>query len=91
MHYHPPLARDDVRQVAHFTLWDILERLPKRGIWHKVNVGRTTINVLNDFNPYTTTPVEGVDWEKDEDFGDPSTDGSYQNPRNYRFSVGICF
>ena len=24
--------------------------------------GITTINVLNDFNPYTTTPVEGVDW-----------------------------
>ena len=53
--------------------------------------GRTTINVLNDFNPYTTTPVEGVDWEKDEDFGEPSTDGSYQNPRFYRFSVGIRF
>ena len=53
--------------------------------------GITTINVLNDFNPYTTTPVEGVDWEKDEDFGEPSTDGSYQNPRSYRFSVGIRF
>ena len=53
--------------------------------------GITTINVLNDFNPYTTTPVEGVDWERDEEFGEPSTDGSFQNPRSYRFSVGIRF
>jgi len=53
--------------------------------------GITTVNVLNDFNPYTTTPVEGVDWERDEDFGEPSTDGSYQNPRFYRFSIGIRF
>ena len=53
--------------------------------------GVTTINVLNDFNPYTETPVEGVDWERDEDFGSATTEDDFQTPRFYRFSVGIRF
>ena len=53
--------------------------------------GVTTLNILNDFNPYTETPVEGIDWERDEDFGTASTEDDFQTPRFYRFSVGIRF
>jgi hypothetical protein len=53
--------------------------------------GDDTINVLNDFNPYTHTPVEGVDWERDEDFGTADSENDFQQPRLYRFSVGIRF
>ena len=53
--------------------------------------GVTTLNILNDFNTYTETPVEGVDWERDEDFGPADSENDFQTSRFYRFSVGICF
>jgi outer membrane receptor protein involved in Fe transport len=49
------------------------------------------------FNPFTTTPVEGVHWVKGPNFGKPTTattfaqQGSFQLPRTYRFSVGLRF
>ena len=52
------------------------------------NVNRS---YLEPFNPFTTTPVEGVHWEKGPDFGDPTGEGSYQAPRTVRFSVGLRF
>lgn len=53
--------------------------------------GDTTINVIGDFNPFTEKPVEGVHWEKDEDFGKPRDENDFQNPRTFRISVGIRF
>ena len=43
------------------------------------------------FNPFTTTPVEGVHWAKSTDFGQPTGEGSYQDPFEYRFSLGLRF
>jgi outer membrane receptor protein involved in Fe transport len=53
------------------------------------------------FNPFTETPVEGVNWQKGPLFGKPTTTAtpsnfnnaiaSYQLPRTYRFSVGVRF
>lgn len=43
------------------------------------------------FNPFTTTPVEGVHYEKDVNWGKPSSADAYQLPRTYRFSVGLRF
>jgi carboxypeptidase family protein/TonB-dependent receptor-like protein len=57
----------------------------------------TDVNLLKPFNPFTETPVEGVNWEKGEDFGkaqNPTslfTGGDYQLPRTYRLSVGVRF
>ena len=57
----------------------------------------TDVNVLKPFNPFTETPVEGVNWEKGADFGkaqNPTslfTSGDYQLPRTYRASVGVRF
>jgi len=43
------------------------------------------------FNPFTTTPVQGVHWDKDEDFGKSTAAGAYTLPRTFQFSVGIRF
>ncbi len=52
---------------------------------------RTTTTRLRRFNPFTTAPVEGVDWEKAATFGRPTSRDGYQLPRTYAFSLGIRF
>lgn len=47
--------------------------------------------LLQRFNPFTETPVEGVNWEKRSTFGQPTAESSYQTPRIFRFSVGLRF
>jgi outer membrane receptor for ferrienterochelin and colicin len=51
----------------------------------------TTTASLARFNPFTETPVEGVNWRKGPTFGKPTTDLHYQQPRTFRFSVGFRF
>ena len=46
---------------------------------------------LEPFNPWTTEPVEGVHWEKGSAFGEPQSEANYQQPRTFRFSVGLRF
>ncbi|HVT05552.1 MAG TPA: hypothetical protein VHL58_19505, partial [Thermoanaerobaculia bacterium] len=49
------------------------------------------------FNPFTGTPVEGVNWQTAKGtkvgstFRDPTSANSFQTPRLYRFSVGLRF
>ncbi len=43
------------------------------------------------FNPFTTTPVKGVNWQLGPTFGKPTSQSAYQLPRTYRFSVGVKF
>ncbi len=44
----------------------------------------------NPFDP-TYTPVEGLDWEKGPNFGQPEVEGDYQTPRTFRVSLGVRF
>jgi hypothetical protein len=54
--------------------------------------GDNTIRLIGSgFNPFTDTPVEGVDWEKGADFGQPTGEEDYQDPRTFRLSLGIRF
>jgi hypothetical protein len=46
---------------------------------------------LEPFNPWTTEPVEGVHWMKGPYFGEPTDELSFQQPRTFRFSVGLRF
>ncbi|MCD4747749.1 MAG: TonB-dependent receptor [Thermoanaerobaculales bacterium] len=46
---------------------------------------------LENFNPFTETPEEGVHWYKEDEFGLPTGEGDYQAPRTVRFSVGVRF
>jgi hypothetical protein len=48
-------------------------------------------NTLARFNPFTDTPVEGVNWRKGPSFGQPLAETDYQQPRTFRFSVGFRF
>jgi len=46
---------------------------------------------LQPFNPFTQTPVKGVNWDYGDDFGKPVTAAAYTTPRTFRFSVGFRF
>jgi len=46
---------------------------------------------LKTFNPFTETPVEGVNYIKGAGFGKPEQESDYQTPRTYRLSLGLRF
>ncbi len=59
---------------------------------------------LAPFNPFTETPVEcpqgatpeacqdmGANWQKGPNFGEPTSESSYQAPRSFRVAFGIQF
>lgn len=46
---------------------------------------------LARFNPFTTTPVEGTHFIKGPNFGTARSAAHYQDPREYRFSLGLRF
>ena len=50
-----------------------------------------TVTGLTPFNPFTTVPVEGVNYKKDPAFGTALNAFSYTSPRTFRFSVGVKF
>ena len=52
---------------------------------------RRTRASLTAFNPFTTTPVEGTHYQLSPDFGKPTQREAYQDPREYRVSVGLRF
>lgn len=54
-------------------------------------LGRTNDSTLAPFNPFTTTPVEGVNWSKGPSFGQATSPSSYQSPRDFNVSVGFRF
>src|SRR3989441_2509500 len=43
------------------------------------------------FNPFTTTPVQGVHWNYSDTFGQPANFDDYQPARLFNFSVGLRF
>jgi len=51
----------------------------------------TNRDYLQPFNPFTETPVEGVHWEKGPNFGQPTSETGYQQPRLFRLSIGFRF
>ena len=49
------------------------------------------VQVRAPFNPYTTQPVEGTNWQLAPGFGQPQNSFGYTSPRIFRFSVGLRF
>ena len=43
------------------------------------------------FNPFTTTPVRGVNWNYNANFGTPLNRFAFTSPRTFRLSVGVRF
>ena len=46
---------------------------------------------LAAFNPFTTTPVEGVNWRYNTNFGTPLNRFAFTSPRTFRMSFGVRF
>ena len=43
------------------------------------------------FNPFTTVPVKGVNWDTTATFGTPLSRTAYTSPREFRMNFGIRF
>ena len=46
---------------------------------------------LQPFNPFTTTPVQGVNWNLSPTFGTAVNRFAYTSPRTFRFNFGVKF
>jgi hypothetical protein len=46
---------------------------------------------MQPFNPFTTTPVQGVNWNLNPTFGTASSRFAYTSPRTFRFNLGVKF
>lgn len=51
----------------------------------------TAPTAFQAFNPFTLTPVSGVNWDYAPNFGTALTALAYTSPRTFRFSVGVRF
>jgi hypothetical protein len=51
----------------------------------------STTASLARFNPFTTTPIEGVNWQKGPNFGTALNRFAYTTPRTLRLSFGVRF
>jgi carboxypeptidase family protein/TonB-dependent receptor-like protein len=52
---------------------------------------QTSSMKLKPFNPFTDTPVLGVNYAPGPNFGKPTSSASYQQPRTFRLGVGARF
>lgn len=52
---------------------------------------RTNDSRLQLFDPFNTTPVQGVHWEYGPEYGRPTGTSAYRTPREFSFSVGVRF
>jgi len=86
------------RQMSIFVRPDVLNIFDEQAIDNVNNdiatsetASSTCPGGCQPFDPFTTTPVEGVHWQKRSDFGQPEDEFDYQFPRTYRISIGFRF
>ena len=64
-------------------------------IGQSVRTARNAAALYQAFNPFTTTPVRGVNWDFNTTpgaaFGSPLNAFAYTTPRLFRFSLGVRF
>ncbi len=48
-------------------------------------------STLARFNPFTETPVQGVNWNYNQNFGTPLNRFAFTTPRMFRMSFGVRF
>ena len=51
----------------------------------------TSASRFQTFNPFTTTPVPGVNWNYGPNFGKALNRFAYTSPRQFRVSFGVRF
>jgi hypothetical protein len=55
---------------------------------------RTSVSApatYQSFNPFTTTPVQGVNWDYGVNFGKALNRFAYTTPRTFRMTFGLRF
>lgn len=90
-----------VKGVRFFVQTDLINAFNEHGVEYPATALGPVINQtvfvnrtrssLTAFNPFTTTPVEGVHYQLDPNFGKPTNKEAYQDPREYRVSFGLRF
>ena len=73
---------------------DVLNIFNNQGVVAVNTTVRSRVNggsTYKDFNPLTTTPVEGVNWAKGPNFGKPTSPAGYQLARTFRATLGVRF
>jgi len=92
MHRRPPPPVETFLQPE---VLNVFNESAVDGVNTKINTRSygCSSSVCQYFNPFDAsyTPVEGLDYEFSETFGQPEVEGDYQNPRIIRFSVGVRF
>jgi hypothetical protein len=73
-----------VQLFAQFDLLNVFNEQAQMG-------GSTTINQLQEFNPFTEEPVRGVHWDYGPEYRQPTSEDHYQMPRTFRMSLGLRF
>ena len=56
-----------------------------------VRTNVTNPTLYQPFNPFTTTPIEGVNWAKSPTFGKALNRFAYTTPRTFRLAFGVRF
>jgi hypothetical protein len=80
------LRRDRVSERGALQLNTISGGTPGQSVLTPVNTA-----TLAKFNPFTTTPVQGVNWNLAPDFGTPINRFAYDSPRTFRVTFGVRF
>ena len=90
-HHHVPLMKlSDAQVFARVVVNNVFNNL-RVNSFNTTIIGRSGDTTLAAFNPFTSTPVEGVNWKRGPSFGQPVSPGSYQSPREISFSAGFRF
>ncbi|HEX3704420.1 MAG TPA: TonB-dependent receptor [Vicinamibacterales bacterium] len=85
-----------VARTEWFIRGTVLNVFNQQGISNAAAVDQSVLTSSNSsrfqsFNPFTTNPVQGVNWDFGPSFGRPTTRLAYQLPRTLSFSVGVKF
>jgi len=70
---------------------EITNLFNENAIVHPSTAILTPASGMEIFDPFTETPVEGVNWMKAPSFGQAINADSYQYPRTFRVSLGVRF
>jgi hypothetical protein len=103
--YKLPSASRSAELFTHVEVLNIFNTFQLCGCGDEVfnNGGKTNLARINQgvlgpgvsgmlaFDPFTQTPVEGVNWSKRSNFGTAVNRLAYTSPRIFRFSVGVRF
>jgi outer membrane receptor protein involved in Fe transport len=85
------------RRVALFVKAEVMNLFDQSGLVNSFLVDQSVLTASNapqrfqPFNPFTDTPVQGVNWDFGPNFGKAVSRFAYQPPRQARIAVGVRF